>query len=485
LQNYNTPYELFGQLFVDLHLSDIFPDGKTISDAIPLYAPEQICSDYEIEKIQEDFSLEQFFHKNFKESEKVKSNFVTNPKNSIDQHIDELWEVLARDPSAGADDSSLIPLPYHYIVPGGRFNEIYYWDSFFTMLGLAISGKTEMIEGMVNNFSHMADSYGHIPNGNRTYFLSRSQPPFFAQMVSLLGTCKALTETQKQAVLKEYEFWMQNERVIQLEGGILNRYFDFSNTPREEMYKDDYDLAKSTQRSSEDLFESIRAACESGWDFSSRWYAKDQLESIQTSSLLPVDLNCLLYTYEQFFITNNLDTERKYWEISEQRRALIQDYFWSEELGYFVDYNFVQKTKSDRKTLAGVFPLTYKLASQQQADSVAKVIKDEFIAPGGLRTTLINSGQQWDAPNGWAPLQWTTVKGLDNYGFKDLAKEIATRWVALNEKVFRVSGKFVEKYNVEDIDLEAGGGEYPVQDGFGWSIGVYMALKKYLWSGNL
>ncbi|MGS0525282.1 trehalase family glycosidase [Zobellia nedashkovskayae] len=117
------------------------------------------------------------------------------------------------------------------------------------------------------------------------------------------------------------------------------------------------------------------------------------------------------------------------------------------------------------------------MATQEQADSIAEYIKNNFLKPGGVVTTLKNTGEQWDAPNGWAPLQWMTIVGLENYGHDKLANTIAQRWVKLNEKVYANTGKFVEKYNVEDMSLDAGGGEYPVQDGFGWSNGVYLALK--------
>ena len=126
------------------------------------------------------------------------------------------------------------------------------------------------------------------------------------------------------------------------------------------------------------------------------------------------------------------------------------------------------------------YPLFFGMSSQAQADEVANYIKAHFLKPGGVVTTLYHTGQQWDAPNGWAPLQWMTVVGLEKYGHKELAITIAERWVSLNERVYSNTGKFVEKYNVEDMTLVAGGGEYPVQDGFGWSNGVYLALKAYV-----
>ena len=143
---------------------------------------------------------------------------------------------------------------------------------------------------------------------------------------------------------------------------------------------------------------------------------------------------------------------------------------------FFHDYDFVKKAHTPAFTLAAMFPLFFKIASEKQAAHVAEKIKNEFLKPGGLITTTSNSGQQWDAPNGWAPLQYISIIGLRNYGFHELADEIKNRWIALNKKIFHNTGKLLEKYNVVDIDLETGGGEYPVQDGFGWTNGVLLKL---------
>jgi len=120
----------------------------------------------------------------------------------------------------------------------------------------------------------------------------------------------------------------------------------------------------------------------------------------------------------------------------------------------------------------------FKIASPEQAKAVASIIEKNFLQSGGVTTTLETTGQQWDAPNGWAPLQWITIQGLENYGMHDLAKETATRWIALNKKVYQRTGKLMEKYNVYDTALDAGGGEYPSQDGFGWTNGVLLKLLK-------
>ena len=492
MKSVKTPLALFGDLFEALHASNIWEDGKMISDAIPLFPAEEILEKYRTEKDNNNFQLKEFFEANFKAPSSTDSQFVSDTTKSPEEHIHSLWSVLLRQPDADEGDSSRISLPYPYIVPGGRFNEIYYWDSYFTMLGLGLHGKVKTIECMLDNFAWMIETYGFVPNGSRTYFLGRSQPPFFCLMVELLASATDLKvfSNYKVALQKEYNFWMdeghQGRRKCVLTDGVLNRYHDNNPAPREEMYGDDLHLISESDRSAEDLFGSIRAACESGWDFSSRWL-KDpmNLETIKTSEILPVDLNCLLYKLEQtlamiYASDGEQQLSADYIGKAEKRRVLIQKYFWSESLGYFADYNFKKEFTLSHLNLAGAYPLFFNIATNKQAQSVAEIIENKLLAPGGLLTSTIESGQQWDAPNGWPPLQWMTIKGLDNYGHKDLAKECAQRWVSLNEKVYKASGKFVEKYNVVDLSLEAGGGEYPVQDGFGWSNGVYLALKDYL-----
>ena len=166
-----------------------------------------------------------------------------------------------------------------------------------------------------------------------------------------------------------------------------------------------------------------------------------------------------------------------YRESARLRKAAILKHCWDAEKGFFFDYNFVEDQRSTSFTLAGVFPLFFQIAEPEQAASVAKIIAEKFLHSGGLVTTLSHSGQQWDAPNGWAPLQWITYKGLINYGHKDLAEKIRQNWIAICEKTYAATGKMMEKYDVENLDAPGGGGEYPNQDGFGWTNGVYLKMN--------
>lgn len=478
----NTPFYQWNELFVDLQHAGIFTDSKKIADGVADRPLEELNQLYVEQKNEDGFSLEKFVNQHFTFFEATNEAVVERP---IREHLEHLWEVLLR-PSDAEEESSKIPLPYSYIVPGGRFNEIYYWDSYFTMQGLLVSGRLDIIESMVYNFTWMIENLGFIPNGNRSYFLSRSQPPFYALMVELL-----VSNSDKKmgdyihSIEREYEYWMDESEIstsytASVNNYKLNRYFDRWHEPRDESYKEDVELAEENPEEAEELFLHIRSACESGWDFSSRWFSiEKELGSIKCADIAPIDLNCLLASYERILAEYYKDEEKgkRYESYYQARKRAIQILFFDEADAFFYDVNISNgKCIKKRKTLAAMFPLFLHLATQEQADACAKVIKEEFLRDGGVVTTLIHSGQQWDAPNGWAPLQWVTVKGLMNYGHNDLAKEIAKRWLTLNKGVFKRTGKMMEKYNVEDITLLAGGGEYEGQSGFGWTNGVYLGL---------
>ena len=485
--------EALGQLFVDVQLGQVFEDSKTFVDCTAKYPYDTIVSKYQKEKSLPDFKLKDFVDANFEVPVSISSNFKSDPSKTATEHIEALWPVLERASDADVAGSTLIPLPEPYIVPGGRFREVYYWDSYFTMLGLAESGKYDIIEDMLDNFAHLITEVGHIPNGNRTYYLTRSQPPFFSQMVKLMAEKKGdgVYEKYKEALRKEYEFWMDgsdgindaNLHCVKTSMGIVNRYYDKGDTPRQESYREDYSQVQSTD-GGDKMYRDLRSGAESGWDYSTRWFADGiTIETIETTDIVPVDLNALLYGLEDVLLKcypKDEDFNASLTNSMEARKEFLDTASWNTIDGVYEDYNWKKEKQTGTKSLAMAYPLFFKMASQEQADSVAAYLKKYFLKPGGVTTTLNHSGQQWDAPNGWAPLQWITIQGLENYGHRELAKTIAQRWVTLNEKVYRNTGKFVEKYNVEDMTLKAGGGEYPVQDGFGWSNGVYLATKAYL-----
>ncbi len=492
--DYAPPQQVFGELFGQVQLAQVFPDGKTFADAQAKRPPAQILADYRRLRTASSFDLRQFVAENFTPPRPAGSDFHSIPDEDVRQHIDRLWRSLERGPDVAEKYSSRIALPFRYVVPGGRFDEIYYWDSYFTMLGLEESGRHDLVVDMVKNFAWLIDRFGHIPNGNRTYFLSRSQPPFFAAMVELLAARDgdAVYRTYLPQLQKEHDYWMSgaaavqpgtaSRRVVRLaEGTVLNRYWDDSQTPRDEAYREDVAIAKASYRPSTDVYRDLRAGAESGWDFGSRWFADGRaLTSIRTTDIVPVDLNSLLFNLEtvlakSYALAADNGRASQLRKAAAQRKAAMQRLLWNAPAGAYFDYDWRHRHAIFSLSIATLYPLFFHVADQPQAEAVALAVRQNLLKANGVATTRIDTGQQWDAPNGWAPLQWIAIDGLRKYGQDTLAATIAQRWVAKNLRVYRATGKLVEKYDVT-TDNAAGGGEYPLQDGFGWTNGVLRRL---------
>ncbi|MBN1598070.1 MAG: alpha,alpha-trehalase TreF [Bacteroidales bacterium] len=489
------PADEYPRLFEDVQMQGVYNDSKKFPDCIPLISADSIIVLYKQLKITNNFNLMDFVTENFDTVTSARTDFINDSNLYISDHIEKLWPVLTREPGVQTN-SSLINLKYPYVVPGGRFNEIYYWDSYFTMLGLQAGDRVDLIKSMTDNFAYLIDRYGHIPNGNRTYYLSRSQPPFFSLMIELLieETADSLFLTEYLPFLeKEYQYWMKGKDDIGKSGSsmhvvkitdekYLNRYWDALKKPRPEAYKEDILVFNNAGQDSL-IFRNLRAAAESGWDFSSRWLKDGKtLETIMTTSIIPVDLNCLLYNLERvlsvaYRYKSDIKMSKHYNNVSKTRKDMIIKYCWNEEKGYFFDYNWVTGNQTDVISVAGIYPLFFKIASAEQAERSVACLKEYLLKDYGVVTTNNITGQQWDSPNGWAPLQWMTYIALENYSFYKLSGEIAIKWMDLNIAVYKETGKMLEKYNVVDLK-PGGGGEYPLQDGFGWTNGVLIKLQE-------
>jgi alpha,alpha-trehalase len=489
------PQVLFKDLFVAVQSAGIFTDGKAFPDATPKESPAEILALYHAAPPDSRQALERFIEAHF-----AMPGLLHTPPSSpgqvpIIEHIDQLWDALTRRSAETPRYSSLLPLPQPFVVPGGRFREIYYWDSYFTMLGLQESARQDLVADMVRDFAYLIDTYGHIPNGARSYYLSRSQPPFFFEMVGLLSKERpdAAYARYLPQLRREYAFWMEgaaqlrpggaHRRVVGMpDGSILNRYWDDRDTPRDESYREDVELASSSGRPAQEVYRDIRAAAESGWDFGSRWFEDGQTRArIDTTQIVPVDLNSLLFGMEQAIGSGcerrgERACAREFARRAERRRRAIDRYLWSESSGAYLDYRWTQQQPIHRLSAATLYPLFTGAASASQAAAVAQTTIRELLKPGGIVTTPLATGQQWDAPNGWAPIQWIAVSGLRQYGQRSLAAIIACRWIGNVENVYRQSGKLVEKYDVVTTGRSGGGGEYPTQDGFGWTNGVTRKL---------
>lgn len=494
------PDQLYGELFTAVQQAQLFDDQKTFADAVAKRAPADILALYKQQRDQSDFSLKAFVKANFTLPQ-ARGGYQPKANQSLREHINELWPVLTQTAHVKGDYDSLLPLPNPYVIPGGRFREVYYWDSYFTMLGLAESDEWNKVRDMADNFAWELDQYGLIPNGNRSYYLSRSQPPFFSMMVELLAQHDgdAIYQHYLPQLQKEYNYWMRGQyqlqpgtagkRVVKLaDGAVLNRYWDARDEPRTESWLQDVTTANHVAKDQRpQLYRDLRSGAASGWDFSSRWFADGHsLSTIQTTQLLPVDLNSLLYHLEQTLAkgyqqAGDTQQAKHYKQVAEQRKKAINHYLWNKETGWYSDYNWQREQPRTQLTAAALFPLYLHLATQAHATQTAQAVEAQLVKPGGIVTTTKNTGQQWDAPNGWAPLQWVAVKGLANYQQNQLSRKVGLRFLGNVQATYDAKHKLVEKYVVDGKTLGGGsGGEYPLQDGFGWTNGVtLMLLDRY------
>ena len=405
-------------------------------------------------------------------------------------------------------EHGLLYLPRPYVVPGGRFNEMYGWDSYFIQVGLLRDGLLDAARDMTDNFVYEIENYGTLLNANRTYYLTRSQPPFLTRMV--MGVYeqehkRAWLRAVFPAVEKYYDFWTSEPHLVRATG--LSRYYDTGDGPAPEVESDekdaqgrthydrareyykthqvtDYDVAKYYDAQKDTLtplfYKGDRSMRESGFDPSNRFGPF----SVDIINHAPVCLNSLLYQMEKdgAAIARELGDPAVAitWEgRARERQRRIDQYLWDEEAGLYFDYNFETGKRRHYEFASTFYPLWVGAASKQQA---ARVVKNLplFEAPGGILTSTQVTGNQWDAPFGWAPIQLIAVEGLRRYGYQAEADRIARKFISLVTKEFEEHGTIVEKYDVKrresDVAADIKFGYSGNQVGFGWTNGVFVEL---------
>jgi alpha,alpha-trehalase len=414
-------------------------------------------------------------------------------------------------------EHGLLYLPRPYVVPGGRFNEMYGWDSYFIQVGLLRDGELERARDMVENFLYEVEHYGTILNANRTYYLTRSQPPFLTRMV--LGVYDKTVDKKwlagtLPAIEAYYRYWTEEPHLVP--GGLgLSRYYDRGEGPAPEVESDerdaqgrthydrareyyrthtvtDYDVSRYYDRAADRLtplfYTGDRSMRESGFDPSERFGALN----VDVIHYAPVCLNALLYQMEQDAarIQDELgrpDAARAWRSKAEARRAAIDRLLWDAEAGLYFDYNFETKKRRHYEYATTFYPLWAGAASPEQARRVRDNLK-RFEAPGGILTSTRVTGHQWDAPFGWAPLQMIAVAGLRRYGFDADADRVARAFLELVTKEFEEHGAILEKYDVtrreSDVSADIRFGYSSNEIGFGWTNAAYLELLAGLEMGQ-
>lgn len=398
---------------------------------------------------------------------------------NILEYIETGWNKCTRENKN--DNVHLMGLPYPYTVPcvDGVFQEMYYWDTYFTNKGLILSGRIEQAKNNTANIGYLIKKLGFMPNSNSTSCLNRSQPPFFSEMVR-----DVYNETKDRewimemypALEAEYHFW--DERRNTPIG--LHQYY--LNSEISEPF-DVYDLLKKRSRlelleaDKEKATKSAWAMCESGWDFTPRWglYAVDFVQ---------IDLNILTYRLMEnlyFFGKECNIAEAEVWKKRADEHSERIKKYMKNSSGLFLDYNFVNNTFSEVFSAASFFPMAYMLATREEAEIIVKKLDliEEKFGIAACQQYETEGVYQWHYPNGWAPLQYIVVQGLVNYGYIAEARRIAENYTSLVEDIFKKNGNIWEKYNVKEGSINVVD-EYDMPAMMGWSAGVYLYLKKLL-----
>ncbi|KAL8150297.1 hypothetical protein V2J09_020105 [Rumex salicifolius] len=434
--------------------------------------------------------------------------------------VHSLWKMLSRQVCNGVWQNpelyTLIPLPKPGIIPGSRFREVYYWDSYWVIRGLLASKMHETAKSIVTNLISLVEHYGFVLNGARKYYTNRSQPPLLSSMVcEIYKRTEDLDLVKKSfpALLKEYQFWNSgiHKVIIQDSNGCnhsLSRYYAMWNKPRPEAFTVDKEFASKFLTSTEksNFYREVASAAESGWDFSSRWMRDpSDFTTVTTTSIIPVDLNAFLLKMELdiAFLARLLGENgiaEDFIEASKAREKAFSAVFWNENMAQWLDCwietDIASKDdqplknwrQNERVFASNFIPLWINLPkSDNEVEKVVKSLKNSgLLCANGIATSLTESGQQWDFPNGWAPLQHMIIEGLlSNSGCEEarsMAKDIAFKWLKTNYITFKKTGTMHEKYNVDKCGEFGGGGLYKPQTGFGWTNGVALALlEEFEW----
>lgn len=459
----------------------------------------------------------------------VPEGFLPKVKNSEVRawalEVHSLWKNLSRKVADHVLEKpelyTLLPLKNPVIIPGSRFKEVYYWDSYWVIRGLLAGKMYETAKGIVTNLVSLIDQFGFVLNGARAYYSNRSQPPVLAAMiVDIFNQTGDLDLVRRSlpALLKENHFWNSGIHKVTIQDAqgsnhSLSRYYAMWNKPRPESSTIDSKTASVIPNICEkrELYRELASAAESGWDFSSRWMSNgSDLTTTSTTSILPVDLNAFLLKMELgiAFLANLVgesSTASHFTEAAQNRQKAINCIFWNAEMGQWLDYWLTNSDTSEdiykwedlhqnKQSFASNFvPLWTENSCSDNNITTQKVVQSlmssGLLQPAGIAMTLSNTGQQWDFPNGWPPLQHIIIEGLLRSGLEEartLAKDIAIRWLRTNYVTYKKTGAMYEKYDVTKCGAYGGGGEYMSQTGFGWSNGVVLALlEEFGWPEDL
>ncbi|CAG7834099.1 unnamed protein product [Allacma fusca] len=522
----------YGKLLHTVQMAHLVQDSKTFVDQKMLHPPDVVKQNFGTfisatlghptkeqtrQFVEENFGqsgteLESWIPSDWTESPRFLEGIKDPDLRQYGKELNDIWKTLGRKINPEVRDNedmfSLIYVPNPVMVPGGRFTEFYYWDQYWILKGLLICEMHISVRGMIENFLHMISRYGYVPNGGRIYY-SRSQPPMLIPMVKDYVDATGnwtFVRTHLDTLDKEFRFWMTNRTIDVLKDGRTFRFVRYNNEltgPRPESYREDFYLAETlhTKAEKDELFINLKSGAESGWDFSSRWFVSDEafsagnLKDIKARDIIPVDLNAFIYNNAKVMASFHRqfkfhESANYYDDIASEWLHNINSVLWNDTRGCWFDYDVQKGELKTEFYPSNIFPLWANVTIGNDKKYTASRVVEYLHSsgalrfPGGIPTSMEHSGEQWDFPNGWAPLQHLVVDALDHAGYlpaQFLAVDLAERWVRNNYRAFRNSNNTMfEKYDVQSVGAPGGGGEYEVVVGFGWSNGVIIDfLSRY------
>ncbi|XP_041978625.1 trehalase-like [Aricia agestis] len=514
-----------------VQMARVFPDSKTFVDLSLKYNEDIIFESFnrllkETQNNPTKAQLTEFVNLNFNSTDELEEwtpkDFKKNPEflNSITdgefkqfaKDIHNLWPSLGRKIKSSVyqqpELSSLIPLPYGFMIPGGKFRELYYWDSYWIIRGLLVSGMHDTVKGIIGNLIYMQKQFGHVPNGGRYYYQERSQPPLLAAMMALYVEFSDDIDFMKKnlhVIEDELEYWLDTHSVAFTKNGTeytLLRYFSPSEGPRPEAYYEDFSEAEDFDSDDrrDQFYVDIKSAAESGWDFSTRWFinqegpSKGNLSAIHVTDIVPVDLNAIftnaLLNLEEFY--KKLENPRKgaHWGyLAKQWMSSMQEVLWHEEDGIWYDYDLLNERHRNYFYLSNIAPLSMSAVHPDFVSAKAHRILEylnntqTLDLPGGIPTSLFFSGEQWDYPNAWPPLMSMTVSALEVLNTPEadqIAFQVSQNWIRSAYIGYVKNNRIYKKYHVQVAGKSGLGGDFVPQRGYGWSNGVILEmLYKY------
>ncbi|XP_018335277.1 trehalase-like [Agrilus planipennis] len=524
-----------GELLDTVQRARIFNDSKTFVDLKLRYDSKTVLNNFEnlmqsTNRHPTTKQIKTFVSDNFEDGDELKQwnppDYKANPRflNDVNdevirnfaKYVVQIWPTLARrirdEVEQNIDKYSIIPLPKPFIIPGGRFRETYYWDTYWIIQGLLISEMAETTKGMLDNFIYMVKNYGFVPNGGRIYYLARSQPPLLTKMAyNYVKSTRDVSWLRNNIKYLDTElsYWLCKKKAEVMKGGqkyVLAHYYAPSEGPRPESYREDIESANyfPDKEQKQQFYTNIKSGAETGWDFSSRWIFDQNggnnanLSFIDTPRIIPVDLNSFLCEafdhLSSLYLLIGDQRNSHFWKEKHLHfRKSIQQVLWDEKDGIWYDYDNTLSKPRKYFYPSNVSPLWNNCIDPNRKSIFGKRVleylqsTDALKTPGGIPTSEEQSGEQWDFPNAWAPLQAIVIQGLynsENFDAQNAAEELAKKWISANIRGYRETGELYEKYDALHSGKYGGGGEYVVQTGFGWTNGFALELVKQFFSNK-